>query len=373
MPATKRSNDMNAEDMQVRKKRCKSVLNAVAGADLPKSTLELMDASFLENSLCIAPASRHRYQSRMVEAMDAVFEGVQRSLQSNIQERESKQKEAEDEMVAQEAAAKTAGEQRSQRHDVTDEKKRLLADVTNAFRAAKLALADARGEETRKDAEVKAVVAKEATLKKAFEESIKPLVESGADAGVSNVPQVMKLLGKHEVNESLLNSLPELLTKKPEARATFDTVVVNEVVKEINGCLDAMRATIDNAASDKETLASKTKAEQESFDAQLAKLLEAAAVFQAAQTEEKEADTALNAAVRAQSAAATRRGAFAKACQVAVTALERFQSGPQAAFVALRDGPPQQDARAEVEEPPTVEQPIESVTAEMLTQVAVAA
>jgi vacuolar-type H+-ATPase subunit I/STV1 len=346
MPAKRQSDAGDAGRSQAFKK-CKVVHRGIAAAELPETVKDLLESAVLENSLAVPPDTRHAFQARMVAAVGAIIEGLEGGMQKAVEEKDAEIKATEEEKAKQEAAAAVKEKELEGKKEVTQAKKKLLADATIAFRAAKDGLVAAQQAQKEGDAELEAVGAKLETLEKAVTESIKPLVEAGTES--APLKPLMKLLTDHEFNESMLTALPGAVAKTPDQRGPFDTLVVQELNDEVAKRLDAMKATISGGAKDKADRAAVVSKAEAAVKAAKEKLISDAKTFEAVKAEETSVDEALEvineAITEAKNTAKNANKAFGKA----KTALTKFQNGPQLAFTDLRDGKKEEDEAAEAE------------------------
>lgn len=320
------------------------MLGAISQAGLSDSVQALLSPALLEDTLCVPPDARHKYQVRVVDNVGKILSEAETSLQTSVKERQTEVKVVEEEKARQDSQTADAEARKAQRHNVTQEKKRLLAAVTANFRNAKAAVQAAQEAQARGDSEVNTQRKKEASLQNLLEETIKPIIELGADASGMGIEALVKQLSQYALNGSMLTALPGALTKKPGDRGKFDLVVVNEVVEEVNKCLATLQATIADAASANSSLEASTQSAHDTFQVERRELLGAAEAFNAAQAEEGLEDESLQRINFSSKSLLSQQQKSKKALGVASALLTRFRSGALAAFLELREGASHKDS-----------------------------
>jgi len=197
------------------------------------------------------------------------------------------------------------------------------------------------------DDEIDAVGAKLEALEKAVTDSIKPLLEAGVESLEGGLGPLIKLLTAHGFNESMLTALPGAVTKAPDQRGPFDTLVVQDLNEEVTKRLESLKATVAGGSHAKAERAAAVSKAAATLKETRDKLIAAAKVFEAAQAEETVVDEALEAIETAVSEARANGKNASKALAKAKGNLTKFQNGPKLAYTDLVEGKKEAEEKAE--------------------------
>jgi hypothetical protein len=331
--ATKEANAKKSKKNDVASK-VKAVTKALALAQkrgVSASVIELM-ASMLEPSL----SQEHGFQTEVQEMIAKVLSEAELALEADVaaaQELVSggdAEREKREANVATTEAAYAASQEESKAKDAA---KNAAAET---LKVAGLAMKDAVAKQVAGDRDAVAIEKTKATVEEAVK-LLTTLKETGA--GKRQLQALLKHLAPVGLESTLEKSLPLPLAKKPEARGSFDLIVLEHVDKTIADKVVELMAKLNEAAPAREARAATVEAAKATLDAAVKANEEAIDASKAAKDAEAEAAAASNTAKAAVKSLTTELLNASSTLEKAKAALDAFRSEPLAAFAELRTLP----------------------------------
>mmetsp|Transcript_59253 Transcript_59253/g.141200 ORF Transcript_59253/g.141200 Transcript_59253/m.141200 type:complete len:530 (+) Transcript_59253:72-1661(+) len=292
-----------------------------------------MVSQMAKKALPVAKEERHAFQGEafsMVEKMLAeAHEGLKKEFASagELIANADTVKAARDAKVKEtEAQLETAKEAKTKTQETSLEK-------TAALKASHEPLHSVQAAQKEGDAEAVALEKE----KKALEESIKELPSLKEQGSVKARPMhaLTKALAKAGLEDSLVETVHLPLQKKPEARGSFDNLVLEKLSEAVDARLAEMAKAIEDAGPARAARAEKVAEAQAAFDAAKAASEEAAAAAKAAKEAFAKAQDELATAKKSQGSFDAELRKAAKTEEAAKAALEAFVEGPLADFKFL--------------------------------------
>jgi len=322
--------------------QCGLVKAALATAPaLPAEVVQMMNI-MLPLTLGECKDKRHPYQSRVIDAIAEVLQGVETGLkvdldsaQSNVQSAET-MKEKRGEEVAQasdDVVAKDAAMQ---------EKKLGLADEAAGFRDMRNALHQAEAKQTEVESELKLSGERLEEVRTALGVWLAPLKGNGAEPLSEGESAALrtKLLAyldskDVEIDESLTTALPAALEKTPDARGPFDAMAIQELDTVLGARLAKIEQEVQDAEPTRVEQANAVRAALAARDESAGKLRESAAAFSLAKANHQEGEASLANTWKARSEVAAEVRNVARVLDRASGRLGKFQEGALHAFNEL--------------------------------------
>lgn len=331
----KAKSERNAQKEVVRK------VAAVAGAvrkapGYPKEILQML-AGNLTDCLGVAKEERHPFQVQVIDMVSQVLQAAVASLEGQIAACEAKVGEADGEKVARDAAAAAKAEAHKACVEATVAAKAAHASATEGHRNAKEALEAAKIEQKAGNAELDDAGATQTSLMSAKADAFEPL-KNGLLTGSAvkeAVASFVKVGKEQKFDASLMNSLPSAMSKAPDARGSFDTLVISQVEEAMLKELEGLAELLATGAPRKEERAAKVAAATATLEATVANEKAAKEAMKAAQVAEKEASDAMKAADRAVKSFAPEMKQLKTELGQHKADLEELKSGPATAFAEL--------------------------------------
>jgi len=167
------------------------------------------------------------------------------------------------------------------------------------------------------------------------------------------------LAGEFNLDAQMMSSAHSTLSTAPDARGTFDSMVIAELEKLLVGQLAKLEAAIADAAPAKEARAAQVEAAMVARTAANDQNTTNSISVDASHKAQAEAEAALKAAAATVKGFSSEATAVAKECKAAQDKLATFQAGALAAFVELEAyAKPLPPPEPVVEEPaPVAEEP----------------
>jgi len=202
-------------------------INHPLSGDLDADTRKMLVATIAQG-LCVPLGEREEVQEVSVRMLEQVFESIMGRMQAEIDtatealdSEESKKARLEKDVTQADAALEEASTELSER-------KNKLAESTKETMEAKAALVQI--ETAQKDADAQHQQAKEdkEAIEAALTMDFRILRDGEADAeqAKQHYDKLAALVGKLQLDSSLLTALPTCMMKKPSERGSFDAMVV---------------------------------------------------------------------------------------------------------------------------------------------------
>jgi len=338
--------------------KCKDVSAAISKADLPSSCKEML-TEIVHSSLAVFAADRHAYQTQAVKMLEETLEGVHAQMRNAVSEAQAKVDNADREKASRAAVLESAEKNLTDLEQSAAAAKDAVESSKAAGASAKANSANAQAAVEGKDAEVAATRELKAKLESALKDAWEPSKISKASAKCLHALE--KVLTDVGVEAGLVDSLPDTLKKDPEARGTFDGLVVKHVedqtaqyiAKTDRGLKDAEQSKVDLADAKAAAEAALAGADEKSKAASTAS--------QAAEVALKEGKAALK---QAQAAVVNFEREMSTAgddLEEAKAAQSSFADGTLQSFAALKALAPPPEP-----EPELAEAPVDGAAAEVV-------
>jgi len=318
-----------------RDKRFDEVAAGIQSVETLPSSAMTMLTSMLEHALGTCKERRDKYQEKVVDMIEKIF----RDWEANLEQEYEQYVKSGEAATDQQDAAKGIVAQRVQELEAqqqqTTARKNELAEAAIAFRTARQAVEELELEQASANVEFERTVKQKDKLENNLNNSLRPLLSQGGTA--EEVGSFVDELQKFGFDESMLIALPGALSKAPEGRTPFDTLVLNQVEEEVAKHLAAFEKTIKDAeparASRLQTMGQATAKLEQAKKLQVKRADE--------YTKASKEDESRNEIVKAARKEVTVLGQQAKKerdfMEQTFRGLRIFQTGPKVAFESLRD------------------------------------
>lgn len=313
--------------------KCAKVAAALKdSSELPASVVSMLAAGS-DGCFRSVKEKRHELQDLFAGWIGDDLAKIESSLEACAAEAKAKLDSEKSTHAAAKAAA--AEELEKLKAASVEAKAVVVADIA-AREEASAALASALTAQREGDAESEASVALKADVEKAVAEAFEPLkAGTVSDKAIAN--NFVKVIGKLQLDASLLTALPTALTKPPAERGAFDGMAI----EQLEGCVKTQLAELSTAlaaaAPAREERAGKVAAAQAVADAAAEKAKASAAALNEADSAVKKGETVLEAASTTFDDFVEASKESEAACEEKEAAVKEFRDGPLAAFKDLRD------------------------------------
>jgi len=147
----------------------------------------------------------------------------------------------------------------------------------------------------------------------------------------------VKQIAKHvNIEEAMLVSLPNALSREASARQGFDQMVMDQLTLKVSKRLTELDETINNSDPILQSLAKKMSESSAVTTAARDQMMASAKVFSTAQAEQNEAETTLKSANKDRSLSMKECNSAKRAREDALAQLDLFRDGPLLSFNDLR-------------------------------------
>jgi len=245
-------------------------INHPLSGDLDAETRKML-VSTIAQGLCVPLGEREEVQEVSVRMLEQVFENIMGRMQAEIDtatealdSQESKKARLEKDVTQADAALEEASTELSER-------KNKLAESTKETMEATAALVQI--ETAQKDADAQHQQAKEdkEAIEAALTMDFRLLRDGEADAeqAKQHYDKLAALVGKLQLDSSLLTALPTCMMKKPSERGSFDAMVVATLEEGLKSKVAKLAESIE--AGEPEAAARRQAAESASQALEAAK------------------------------------------------------------------------------------------------------
>lgn len=337
---------------------CGAVKKALAGASTYPEPVLAMLGNTVSGCLSVAKEERHPFQEQVIHMVAEVLSSVETCINAQIAEAEKNVSEVEAEKSSKDQAEEAANVDLVAKAEAVEAAKTAFTESQEAFKVAKSTYAIAESQKQAGDAEFEGAAAQKQKLESGFTSIFTPLKEGAASEGdpKQSIATMIKLGKEFKFDASLLTSLPSALSKAPDARGTFDAMVITQAEEDLQKQISDLSDTL--------ALGEPKKAEREAKVQAAAAMLAAAsekeqsnkAVLKEAQDVKKEAEVVQKAAAKAVHAFAPDMKQVAKGLEAAKSSLKELKEGALAAFKELVERSAIEPAAPE-EEAPVAEEP----------------
>mmetsp|Transcript_100980 Transcript_100980/g.253136 ORF Transcript_100980/g.253136 Transcript_100980/m.253136 type:complete len:385 (+) Transcript_100980:62-1216(+) len=223
--------------------QCGAIAAAVRAAPgFPEEMLEMV-AGCVKPSLAAVKEDRHEFADKCLGMVDEALQALQTSASEKVAALEAVSAGSAAEEAARSAASEAAAAAMAEKAKALADAKASLAESCKEVAAAKAALAEAE-EESKSGALVYTqAVENKAKLEQAFRGDYDTLKQT-------TVPKLVKALLKfaHDFHfeDVLVEAAEATLSKPPDARGTFDGLVITELDKAFADKIAALEETVRN-------------------------------------------------------------------------------------------------------------------------------
>lgn len=330
------------------KKRFELIQEAIGEATLEKSVQQMLQ-KVVPSTLNICADVRHPYQVQCVDMIGEALAGVQRTKEAEKASSQAKVDGMDTERVQRDEAVTMLQNAVMAAKATHQEKEQAAEAADSALKGAKIALKEAESSAKTGEKEISCACSTKEVLVGAQAKTAQ-LKEAAANRTCIN--EVVGAARKGNCDENLLKTLPEVLSKAPEDRGTFDGTAYATLVqffeKAVNDATqlveegDTKKVALEKALEHARTAL--TTATENAKAAHTAKL--------EASHAEGEAASTLKAGEKAVKSFGSDQNTAACALKEATADLEDFMTGAQSTFQELRDKKtPQPEPELPVEAP----------------------
>lgn len=272
-------------------KSCNVVANAILLAELPDSVTNMLTA-IARQSLGVAKEDRHPYQEEVIVMMGATLNSVEAAMSARIATKEGQVAEAGKEMASRVEAAEAAMAMAKAKAEATEVAKTEVTKSAATHKEAKGALAAAEAEQLAGNASLESALSMKTKLESALANTFMPIKIGTADPGQikEGVAALLKLGKEAHFDESMLSSLPAAVSQAPDARGSFDTMVIAKIEEEINKRIAELNDELSKAEPTKAEFLAKVSAAQQQLESAARAETEAKTALMESQAAQKEAD-----------------------------------------------------------------------------------
>lgn len=217
--------------------RCAIVASALQGSrdhGLPAATCKLL-GEVISSSTSQAPEKRSDLEKSLVDMVGTALSGIEARLQQLVTESAAMLEDAEVERVIRDGLLLKEESKLVATRQRAVELKAAVTSNNDALREAMQSLSTAVEEQESGDTRYKELSEEKLKLE-ALERDVYEPTKNGAFPKAKankNAKDLMLMGKKYSFDESLLVGLPGALTKKPDDRSTFDTMVLNAFESQI--------------------------------------------------------------------------------------------------------------------------------------------
>jgi len=321
-----------------------SVAKALRGAKaLPQDVRDMLVDVLGDILTGEVPAERHAFQEEVIGFVKEALDGVETGLTANVAECETTISTADEERTRRELVKEEAVKVASEKELAVNLAKEELGSILETLNAARGNLGDMAIKHQEAQTQAAKVKEDQQKLEQLASAVLGPLKDGTVEKGKVLKERVKELgVGFTELGgeSSMKDAVVITLAKEPEARGTFDTLVVHQIDGWFATKKESLSAAVAEAQPGVDAAAAAVTAAEGVRDAEFAKrqeaevkLSDAKAQLNTANSDVKSAAAAIAEHARIMAGAST---ALEKAKQQLVT----FREGPLADFEELRAGPP---------------------------------
>jgi len=315
--------------------KCDIVIAALKASE--KSSATEMLITMLP--LAAQPPPRHKFQENALDFVDQMLRQEMDAMKSEVAELHASVAGVDDERTRRVAAVPAAVADVPVKSGVYAEAQIFLATQNSVLKDAKTAAAAARAAQKVGDAELDGAAERELTITSAVErkaalETAQPAEESSIKARAEKLCKDCQLVIE---DAGLLKAVSMSLSKLPDARASFDKMVLAQFSEEMAKHLAAAQKLIAEGEPSRAARAADVQkcdaAQKTANDAQMSAFM----AESDAEVAKGEAEVAVKTATEALAGLAKEVENAAVEVLAATKRLAEFETGPMATFAALRD------------------------------------
>lgn len=331
--------------------KCDSVASALLEAEgLPEHVREMLAGS-LSSCLSLVKADRHNFQHRVVAMVGEALSEIGTSINKSIAEAETEVASADTNKGALEAATQADDKALEDKKAIVSSKKEAFEASTAAKKSAAAALKDAEKEEKLGNKELDDAAGKKEELDTFRSVTYKELTESVASKAGT---KALATLGKNFTYDGeLIKALTSAFAKAPDARGTFDKLVVTQFEEQMDKTLAGLNVTLAQGEPGKQERAAKVASAKSSWEVSEVADQACSQALADARNAETEAQTELDSANKALAAFTPGLEKTKARCDGLKAGLAEFSENALANFKELesRTIPPPEEEQQAVEAP----------------------
>merc|ERR1719440_1864318 len=214
----------------------------------------------VSSSLTVLAADRHAFQTSGVQMLEQALNGVHKQMKKAVADAQAKVDNADREKASRAAALAGAEKNVEALEQKAATAKSTHDNAKTTLHDAKAGVSTAAANIKSKAAELDELAEMKAKVTAALAETFEP--GKAAKVKAASVHSLEKILRDIELEEGLIEHMPETLKKDAEARGTFDGIVVKAVDDGIAAYLAKAEKDLANGETTKANLENaKTKAE----------------------------------------------------------------------------------------------------------------
>lgn len=319
--------------------KTKDVVKAIQSAEgLPASCKDML-VNMVGSSLTILASERHSYQNTAVQMVGETVASVQLQMQNAVAQSQATVDNSDREKATRDATLESATTSLASLEEKATAAKADVDDARTAVADAKAASASAEEAIKSNAAEITQTTEQKAKLETALKDVFEPLKTSKSTGreGRKALDSLEKVLTDVGLEAGLVEHVPETLRKDPEARRTFDALVIKHVDEQAAKFLAKAEGSLQKAGETTAGLADDKTSAEAACTAAAEKLKESSEAKDAAQAALKEGQDSLKAAQSAVSGFEREMANTAEALEDSKSALTAFTDGALSSFTLLRD------------------------------------
>lgn len=292
-PAKRRSG-AKADPIQA---KCDSVASALLEAEgLPENVREMLAGS-LPSSLSLYKADRHNFQHRVVAMVGEALSAIGTSISKSIAEAEAEVASADTDKAALEAKVQADEKILGDKKAIVVAKKEAYEASTAAKKDASAALKEVEKEEKIGNKELEDATGKKEELETFRSSTHKEMTENVATKqGLKALTSLAKIF---TYDNELVKALTSAFGKAPDARGTFDKLVVTQFEEQMEKTLAGLNATLAQGEPGKQERAAKVAAAKSTLEVNEAADQACSQALADARQAESEAQKELDSATKA--------------------------------------------------------------------------
>eukprot|EP00933_Yihiella_yeosuensis_P049890 TRINITY_DN473_c0_g1_i1.p1 TRINITY_DN473_c0_g1~~TRINITY_DN473_c0_g1_i1.p1 ORF type:complete len:374 (+),score=161.99 TRINITY_DN473_c0_g1_i1:77-1198(+) len=346
--------------------KCKVIAGALKHAEkkgVQPSLIELLSEA-VTHCLPVYKADRHEFQHSIVDMVAKILTTSKEVLEADVAAAQDLLNNGDAERTRREEASKSAESALTETKETHQKKQEAKTEKQEALKVSVEALKSAQAAQKTGDAKAQGYEAEKTALESAVSTLLAPMKEAAGSKKC--IHALAKAATSANLESSLIEAIELALSKKPDARGSFDAVIIEQLDLQISQKLATLNGHLAEEAPAREQRAAAVKAAQEAHDAAKAASEASLAELKAAKEAEAAAKTALTTATEAVKGFSEELLSTTGKLDRSKNKLEGFVNGPLADFNLLVD------YAAPVPEPEAPE-PVAEATAETAAPAAPAA
>lgn len=310
------------------------VVDAVKKAGHLPEQCSAMLAGMLPFSLAIASDERADCQKRVVGMVEETLSTMKSEMQAAVGSEEVKLAEVKATMEGLERTVQGSAALLTAKTEALQTANAALAEATSTVNASGETLSERQAAQKAREADLASVQENKSALEQAFQTHFQVPMEAGQGPNFKELEPFIKTM---DIEKSMFQTLPGTCGKSKEDRGSFDQVILEQLEKAIVGKIASLGETViaETAAVAECELA--TKDAETDFNAKQEVQKSSTSAFEAAQSEQSEADAALLKANEAVNNFSPQLEEATKQFETTKAMLETFEGGPFTNFMTYKE------------------------------------